>query len=106
MSYTGVILSIFLMAVIILFTRALPFLFFRKKPPPGILNYLEQNIPPLIMVLLVMYCLKDVTWGQAPYGLPELVGIGVVALLHIWMNNALLSIVSGTIVYMVAIRIL
>jgi branched-subunit amino acid transport protein AzlD len=106
MSDTGVFLSISLMAVVILFTRALPFLFFRRKHPPGILNYLEHNIPPLIMLLLVIYCIKDVKWGQAPYGFPELVGIGIVALLHIWMNNALLSIVIGTIVYMVSLRIL
>jgi branched-subunit amino acid transport protein AzlD len=106
MSVAEVILSISLMAAVILFTRALPFLFLRKKQPPGILNYLEQNIPPLIMLLLVIYCIKDVKWDQSPYGLPELVGIGVVALLHIWKNNALLSIVSGTIVYMVAIRFL
>lgn len=106
MSHAGVILSIFIMAVVILFTRALPFLFFRKKYPPGILSYLEQNIPPLIMLLLVIYCVKDVKWGQAPYGLPELIGIGLVALFHVWLNNALLSIVSGTIVYMVALRIL
>lgn len=105
MSHAGVIFSIFLMAVVILFTRALPFLFFRKKHPPGILSYLEQNIPPLMMLLLVIYCIKDVRWGQAPYGLPELVGIGIVAMLHVWMNNALLSIVSGTIVYMMAVKI-
>jgi branched-subunit amino acid transport protein AzlD len=94
------------MAFIILFTRVLPFLFFRNKRPPEIVNYLERNIPPLVMVLLVIYCVKDVTWGQAPHGLPELIGIGLVAVFHVWLNNALLSIVSGTIVYMMALRIM
>lgn len=106
MSYSNTILSIFLMAFVILFTRALPFLFFRNKHPPGILNYLEQNIPPLIMLLLVMYCLKDVKCGLAPYGFPEMLGIGAVTLLHLWRNNSLLSIAGGTILYMVAVRIL
>jgi branched-subunit amino acid transport protein AzlD len=92
------------MAFIILLTRMLPFLFFRNKRPPEILNYLERNIPPLVMVLLVIYCLKDVTWGQAPHGLPELIGIGLVVFFHVWLNNALLSIVSGTILYMLLIQ--
>jgi len=105
-SHSYTLVSIFLMAFIILFTRVLPFLFFRNKQPPEVLNYLERNVPPLVMLLLVMFCLKDVRWGVTPFGLPELIGIGIVALFHIWVNNALLSIVSGTVVYMVAVRIL
>lgn len=106
MDNSGVIFSIFLMAFIIFFTRILPFLFFRKKHPPVMLNYVEENVPPLIMVLLVMYCLKDVKWGLAPYGLPELIGIGMVAFIHWWRNNALLSIVSGTALYILALKIM
>lgn len=105
MSSSGVILSIFLMAAIILFTRVLPFLFFQKKHPPAILNYLEQNVPPLIMLLLVLYCLKDVQWTSAPYGLTELGAIIIVVIVHLWKGNALLSIVMGTVFYMLATRI-
>lgn len=99
-------LAIFLMAAIIFFTRVLPFLFFRTEKPPAIVNYLEQNFPPFIMLLLVLYCLKDVGWISAPYGLPELGSIAVVAMVHLWKNNALLSIGAGTIIYMVMVNFL
>ena len=93
------------MAFIILFTRLLPFLFFRKKHPPEILSYLEQSIPPLIMLLLVLYCLKDVQWTSAPHGLPELGAIAIVIMVHLWRSNALLSILSGTASYMFMIKV-
>jgi branched-subunit amino acid transport protein AzlD len=92
------------MAFIILFTRLLPFLFFHKKHPPEILSYLEQNIPPLIMLLLVLYCLKGVQWTSVPYGSPELGAIAIVVMVHLWKSNALLSIVSGTASYMYIIK--
>jgi branched-subunit amino acid transport protein AzlD len=94
------------MAFIILLTRILPFLFFRKKQPSGTLNYLERNIPPLIMLLLVLYCLKDVRWTSAPYGLVEFGAIAVVVIVHLWKRNALLSIVSGTVTYMFILKVL
>jgi branched-subunit amino acid transport protein AzlD len=93
------------MASIIIFTRLLPFLFFRKKHPPEILSYLEQSIPPLIMLLLVLYCLKDVQWTSAPYGSPELGAIAIVIMVHLWKSNALLSILSGTASYMFIIKV-
>ena len=56
------------------------------------------------MGMLVVYCLKDVSWGSAPYGIPELLGCAAVAGLHIWKRNTLLSIGAGTVLYMVLIR--
>jgi len=106
MYHSNILVSIFLMAFIILFTRILPFMFFRKKHPSVMLNYLERNIPPLIMLLLVLYCLKDVRWTSAPYGLFEFGAIAVVIIVHLWKNNALLSIMSGTATYMFMIKIL
>jgi len=94
------------MAFIILLTRILPFLLFRKKELPEVLSYLERNIPPLIMLLLVLYCLKEVKWTSAPYGFIEFGAIAVVVIVYLWKNNALLSIVSGTAVYMFLINVL
>lgn len=100
MSQPNTLVSIFLMAAIIFLTRVLPFLFFRKKELPSLLTYLEHNIPPLIMLLLVLYCLKDIRWVSAPSVFIEFAAITVVVLVHLWKKNALLSIVSGTSVYM------
>jgi branched-subunit amino acid transport protein AzlD len=105
MESTRLITAILLMGFIIFLTRLFPFVFFRHRESPGLLNYLERNIPPLIMLLLVVYCLKDVRWIEAPYGSREILAIGVVATIHLWKRNALLSIMSGTVLYMLLLRI-
>lgn len=92
--------SILVMAVIIAFTRTLPFLLLSRGKLPPSLGYLERTLPPMIMVLLVLYCLKQTRWTIFPFGIPELASIGVVVACHLWRNNALLSIASGTMCYM------
>jgi branched-subunit amino acid transport protein AzlD len=85
-------------------TRVLPFLCFGSREPPAMLATIEKNLPPMILLLLVIYCLKDVQWLSAPYGVPELFTIGVVAGLHLWKRNAMLSIFAGTGLYMVLVQ--
>lgn len=85
-------------------TRALPFLFFGSREPPAMLSVIEKNLPSMILLLLVIFCLKDVQWFTAPYGIPELFTIGVVAGLHFWKRNAMLSIFTGTVLYMVLVQ--
>lgn len=86
-------------------TRALPFICFGSKEPPAMLSVIEKNLPPMILLLLVIYCLKDVKWLSAPYGVPELFTICVVAGLHFWKRNAMLSIFTGTALYMVLVQL-
>lgn len=81
-------------------TRVLPFICFSSRAPPKSIATIEKNLPPMILLLLVIFCLKDVQWLKAPYGLPELLTIGVVAVLHAWKRNAMLSIFVGTGLYM------
>lgn len=59
----------------------------------------------MILLLLVIYCLKDVQWFSAPYGIPELFTIGIVAGLHFWKRNAMLSIFTGTALYMILVQL-
>ncbi|MDG6243486.1 MAG: AzlD domain-containing protein [Methanolobus sp.] len=98
------LLVVLVTALITAFTRALPFLFFSNRRQPKYLRVIERDFPPMIMLLLVLYCLRDVAWDIAPFGLTELLCIFIVAGLHIWKNNALLSIFVGTILYMYLIR--
>ena len=89
------------------FVRFLPFwLFPDRKKIPAAVTYLSHVLPPAMMGLLVVYCLKDVTLANPPYTLPELLAIGCIVLLHGWKRNVLLSIGVGTAVYMVLIRVL
>lgn len=87
-------------------TRWLPFwLFPENRQPPAVILYLGRMLPAAMMGLLVVYCLKDVQWLTAPYGVPELIAIAVVMLLHRWRSNVLVSIAGGTAVYMVLIQL-
>lgn len=85
-------------------TRALPFVFFKAIKPPILLSTIEKNLPPMILLLLVFYCLKDVHWSQFPYGTPELLTILVVTVLHVWKRNAMFSIFIGTGLYMLLVQ--
>ena len=87
-------------------TRFLPFLLFGgKRKTPAIITYLGKVLPCAIMGMLVVYCLKDVRPLMYPYGIPELLGIALVAILHIWKRNSLLSIGVGTVFYMLLVQL-
>ena len=86
-------------------TRWLPFwLFPEKKEPPQVVTDLGRLLPPAMMGLLVVYCLKGVAWTASPYGAPELLAIAAVVLLHRWKGNVLLSIAGGTALYMLLVQ--
>ena len=88
-------------------TRFLPFLIFRKKEStPAIVTYLGQVLPCAIMGMLVVYCMKDVPFLSAPYGAPEIIGCVIVAALHVWKRNSLLSIGVGTVCYMLMVQLI
>ncbi len=92
------------MAVVTMLTRFLPFIAFRKKTPPYV-AYLGKMLPSAIIGMLVVYCLKDVTLNAAPFGLYELAASACVVLLQIWKRNALVSILAGTVVYMLLLQL-
>ena len=104
LSISQVVIATIIAAVITFFTRLFPFAFFSRKSPSPRMVYIQRYLPPMTMVILVIYCLKDVVWTSFPHGLDMLAGIAVTALLHIWRRNALVSIFAGTTVYMVISR--
>ncbi len=88
--------AIAVMAGVTLLLRVLPFLLFQEGKAPGWVTFLGAYLPYAIMGMLVVYCLKDVSFSRAPFGLPELAAVGLVAVLHVWKRNTLLSIAAGT----------
>lgn len=100
------VLLVIVIALVTAATRFLPFLIFGgKKQPPAIITYLGKVLPCAIIGMLVVYCMKDVNISAFPHGLPELIGCAVVALLHIWKRNSLLSIGVGTVCYMLLVQL-
>lgn len=109
MPLTG--LQTFIMIVSIalgtMLTRFLPFILFpENKKAPKAVTYLGKVLPPAMMGLLVVYCLKGVSIVKSPHGLPELIAIAAIVVLHKWKNNVLLSIGGGTVIYMFLVQVI
>ncbi|SMC55282.1 branched-chain amino acid transporter permease [Papillibacter cinnamivorans] len=97
--------TIAVMAGVTFLTRLLPFLLFgRGERPPAIILYLGRVLPPAVIAMLVVYCLRNVSVASYPHGIPELIACAVVVGLHVWKRNNLLSIFSGTAVYMILVQ--
>lgn len=80
------------------------FIFSGDQPVPEFINYLGRVLPYSIMAMLVVYCLKGISFAKAPFGLPEMISVILVVVLHIWRRNTLFSIICGTICYMLLIQ--
>lgn len=114
---TQAIASILVMSVVTFLTRALPFLLFdRGEHPPKLVLYLGKVLPPAIIAMLIVYCLRDslsalehmgahlLETGSLGQWLPAFVSVALVVVLHLWKKNNLLSIFGGTILYMVLVQ--
>lgn len=105
MSDIHTVLIMAVSAAVTMGLRFLPFLIFGgDRPTPGYIVYLGKVLPYAIMGMLVVFCLKNITFVSAPFGIPEIAACGLVAALHIWKRNTLLSIIGGTVCYMVLIQ--
>ena len=86
-------------------TRFLPFILFpADKPTPKYIRYLGKVLPSAALGMLVIYCLKSVNLLTGSHGLPELISIALVVLLHLWKRQMLLSIAAGTLCYMFLVQ--
>lgn len=101
-----VVLAIFISALITFLLRALPFLLFSgDRRMPDWLSRLGAVLPSAIMAVLIVYCLKGVKSDIIGTGIPSAIAVLVVALSFKWKHNTSLSILSGTAVYMLLLRV-
>ena len=105
MTDTHAVLTIAVCAVVTAALRFLPFVIFgENRKTPEVITYLGKVLPFAIMGMLVVYCLKDISFTGAPFGIPEILGCAAVAGLHVWRRNTLLSIGVGTVCYMLLLQ--
>lgn len=105
MTLTQRILTIAVIVLGTMLTRFLPFLLFPAgKTTPKAVHYLGSVLPGAVFGLLVVYCLKNVSLFTGSHGLPELISIALVVLLHLWKRQMLLSIAGGTACYMLLVQ--
>ncbi|WP_116303254.1 branched-chain amino acid transporter permease [Alkalilimnicola ehrlichii] len=91
--------AIGIMALATIATRALPFVLLRDSQHP-LVFYLGRYLPPAVMALLVIYSLRHLpglAWLEIG---AYMLAIALTAGLHVWRRNALLSIATGTGVFM------
>ena len=87
-------------------TRSLPFVCFSKRKLSPIMDHLAKALPRAIMVILVIYCLKDMTLNSWIDNIPEMISCMLVFLLQYRYKNMYLAIVCGTLCYMLFMHII
>lgn len=105
MTLTQQLITIGMVVLGTMLTRFLPFIVFPAgKPTPKYIQYLGKVLPGAVFGLLVIYCLKNVSIFSGSHGIPELIAIVLVVILHLWKRQMLLSIAGGTICYMLLVQ--
>lgn len=106
MTLTEQIITIAICALGTMATRFLPFLLFsEKRKTPAYVQYLGRVLPAAVFGMLVIYCLKNVSFLAGTHGLPELIAIAATVALHLSWGNMLVSIAGGTVVYMLLVQL-
>ena len=107
MNNTYTALAIAVIAIMTAALRFFPFaVFSRGKKTPQFVLWLGKALPFAVMGMLVVYCLKGVSFLSAPYGIPELVSCAAVVLLHVWKRNSVISIAGGTALYILIVNLI
>ncbi len=100
------LLVILVAAAVTWLTRALPFLVFGRRELPETVRYLGRVLPQAIMVILVVYCLRNTDVAGPSHGIPELAACLTVFGVQVLGKNMYASILTGTVCYMVLLRVL
>lgn len=105
MTTIEIAVTIGIVALVTLVTRALPFFVFgADKPLPPYIRYLNSVLPTAVIAMLVVYCLKGTTLTTAPYGMPEFISLAFLAVIHRRFKKILLSIGGSTALYMILVQ--
>ncbi|MNW32120.1 Branched-chain amino acid transport protein (AzlD) [compost metagenome] len=105
MTLSEQIITISMVVLGTMLTRFIPFILFPSgRPTPRYVQYLGTMLPSAALGLLVVYSIKDISFLAGSHGLPELIAIAAIVLLHKWRGNMLISIAGGTLLYMFMVQ--
>lgn len=105
MPVTKAVLVSLLIGLIVFAERLFPFAVFSKRKPGKLIHIFERYIPPLVMIGLLIYSLRDVRFDSLARWVPEISAIAFTIVTYLWKKNSLVSIFGGTIIYMILIRL-
>lgn len=92
-------------AVVTFLLRVLPFIIFKNKEVPKSIKYLGEVLPYSVITILVIYMFKDVELNKSGfYGIPEIIAVIYLFLIHYKFKNSILSILSSTFLYMILVQ--
>ncbi|MGO4998121.1 branched-chain amino acid transporter permease [Oceanisphaera sp. W20_SRM_FM3] len=104
MSELDYLIAALIMAAVTFGLRAFPFVARGFIAHHKRIQILGRRLPVAMMVLLTLYAMNVHNWSQPSDGYAQLLAVAVVAILQLWRGQALLSILSGTLVYMTLVN--
>ena len=97
------------MALVVIFLRSVPFVLFAGKTKvPSWLLYLGKVLTAAAIAMLVVYSMfGNLDYFNTHYAriIPALLAGAVTVVLHWFMKNPLISIIVGTVCYMLLIKL-
>ena len=99
-----VLISIVIISLVTIALRALPFILLKGRKTPARVEYMGRVLPFAVIGMLVVYCLKGISFTTPAGFAPALIATAVVVLSYVWKQNTLLSIISGTVIYMILVQ--
>ncbi len=100
-----ILLKVGVIALVTAIIRFLPFMIWSgKRKIPAFIGKFSRMLPYAVMGMLVVYCLKDIGFGNVSDFLPEIISSLLVVGLYAWKRNTLISIISGTVCYMLLLQ--
>ena len=106
MPVTKALVASLFIGLIVFAERLFPFAIFSKRQPGKLIHIFERFIPPVVMIALLIYSLRDVRFSTFAQWVPQLSAITFTITTYLWKKNSLISIFGGTIIYMILIRVM
>lgn len=102
-----VLICVVISAIVTIFLRAIPFLAFGgDKKLPVFIEYLGKTLPYAIIGMLVVFCMKEVSFDATVKWAPQFIAGAIVVLSYVWKKSTILSIVAGTVCYMLMVQMI
>lgn len=102
----NVFLALLISSAVTITLRALPFLFLKKGAKPSkFLSFLSNVLPYAVMGMLVVYCLKGISFTSLHGFMPSLIAVAVAVVSYLLTRKTVVSITLSTVAYMLLVQL-
>lgn len=89
-----------LLFALVMITRSLAFIIGPRIAHFPIIDKLKKYLPAMIMLILTVYELSGLAWRHSPYGIPAIIALLTVVIVHVTRRNMIISMFAGTGIYL------